>query len=70
MLGGELSPVGVGDDAALGDGDQRVMGVVVLALGEVRLVGGNERNVAGIGKLDQRAFGDALARLPWRCSSM
>ena len=62
MLGGELAAVGLGDDAALGDGDQRIVGVVVLALGEVRLVGGHERNVAGIGELDQRAFGDALAR--------
>ena len=62
MLGGELAAVGLGDHAALGDGDQRVVGVVVLALGEERLVGGDERNVPGIGQLDQRAFGGALAR--------
>ena len=42
--------------------DQRVVGVVILALGEERLVGGDERDVPGIGELDQRAFGGALAR--------
>ena len=62
MLGGELAAVGLGDDAPFGDGNQRVVGVVILALGEERLVGGDERNVPGIGELDQRAFGGALAR--------
>ncbi len=62
MLGRELAAVGLGNDAALRDGDQGVMGVVVVAPGEVRLVGGDERNVAGVGELDQRAFGGLLVR--------
>ncbi len=62
MLGGKLAAVGLGDDAPFRDRNQRVMGVVILALGEERLVGGDEGNVPGIGQLDQRAFGGALAR--------
>ena len=71
MLGGELAAVGLGDDAALGDGDQRVVGVVVLALGEVRLVGGDERNVAWHRRA--RSARPSVTRspgVPWRCNSM
>ena len=62
MLGGKLAAVGLGDDAPFRDRNQRVVGVVILALGEERLVGGDEGNVPGIGQLDQRAFGGPLAR--------
>ena len=62
MLRGELAPVGLGEDLALGDADQRVMSVVVLAPGEVGLVGRDERNALRIGKLDQRRLGRALGR--------
>ena len=70
VLGRELAAVGLGDHAAFGDGDQRVVGVVVLALGEVRLVGGDQRNVAGIGEFDQRGSVARSPGVPWRCNSM
>ena len=61
MLGGELAALAFGDEPALGDAQQRIVGLVILAAGEERLVGGHERNAAGVSKLDQsrlrRAFG-------------
>ena len=45
MLGRELAPVGLGQQAAFGDADQRVMRLVILAPGEERLVGGDERQI-------------------------
>ena len=62
VLGGELPAVGLGDHAALGDADQRVVRLVVLALGEERLVGGDQRNALRVGELDQRRLGRALGR--------
>ena len=60
VLGGELPPVGLGHHAAFGDGDQRVVGVIVLALGEIGLVGGDQRNALGVGELEQHRLGVAL----------
>ena len=54
VLRRELAAVAVGDRAALGDAEQRVMGLVILARGEERLVGGDQRDAARIGEIDQR----------------
>ncbi len=53
MLGRELTPVGLNQQAALGDADQRVMRFVVLAPGEERLVGGDQRDIPGISDIEQ-----------------
>ena len=62
MLSRKLAAVGFGDQPAFGNADQRVMRVVIVALGEERLVGGNERDAAGIGEPDQRRLDGALGR--------
>ena len=62
VLGRELAPVGLGHEPAFGDADQRVVRLVVLARGEERLVGGDQRDAARIGELDQRGFRGALGR--------
>ena len=60
MLRGELAPIGIGDDAALGNADQRVVGLIVLDGGEIGLVGRDQRNALVVGELDQRRFGLTL----------
>ena len=46
------------------------MGLVVLARGEERLVGGDQRNAVGVGEFDERRLDGALASaMPWRCNS-
>ena len=70
MLGRQPAAVLGGDDLALGDADQRIMGGEVVGRGEIGLVGGDQRQVELIGEIDQAGFGRALvARVPWRCSS-
>ena len=61
MLGGELTPIGIGDQPALGDRDQRVVRLVVLAGREIRLVGGDQRNALGVGQLDEHRLRRPLA---------
>ena len=60
MLGRELPAVALRQEPALGDADQRVVRLVILAGGEQRLVGRDQRHAARIGELDQRALGGAL----------
>ncbi len=60
VLGVELAAVGLGDEAALGDADQRVVGLVVGDGGEIRLVGRDQRDVLGISEIDQHRLGHAL----------
>ena len=62
MLRRELAAVAVGDQLAFGDAQQRVVGFIILAGGEERLVGGDERNAAAIAELDQGRLDRALAR--------
>ena len=62
MLRGELAPVGFRNDTAFGDADQRVVGLVVLRGGEVRLIGRDQRGALGIGEFDQHRLGLALGR--------
>ena len=61
MLDRELAPVALREQAALGDADQRVVRFVVLRGGEIGLVGGDQRQALGVGELDQRRLGGALA---------
>jgi hypothetical protein len=60
MLRGELPTVVVGKEPAFRDADQGIMGLVVLPLGEERLVRGNQRNAVPIGELDEPRFGMPL----------
>ncbi len=60
MLRGELPTLVVGEEPAFGDADQGIMGLVVLAPGEERLVRGNQRNAVPIGELDEQRFGMSL----------
>ena len=60
VLGRELAPVGLDHQPSFGDANERVMRLVVLALGEERLVGGDERDAARIGELDERRLGGAF----------
>ena len=62
VLGRELAPVGLDHQPPFGDADQRVMRLVVLALGEQRLVGRDQRDAARIGELDERRLGGAFGR--------
>ena len=60
MIGRELLAVGLGDQLSAGDAQQRVVGFVIVVAREIRLVGRNQRQALGIGKVDQPGFGAAL----------
>ena len=53
MLGGHLPPVGLGDQRAIGDAEQGVMGVMVGAGGEEGLIGRHQRQAALIGEIEK-----------------
>ena len=55
VLGRQLAAVVLADQRAVGDAQQRVMGVVIRSLGEIRLVGRDQRQVAAIGEVEQEA---------------
>ena len=58
VLGGELAAVGVGDQPAFGDRDQRVVRLVVLAGREIRLVGRDQRQALAVGQFDEHRLRD------------
>ena len=60
VFGGELPPSGLGDQPALGDADQRVMGLVVVGGREQRLVGRDQRQTLGVGEVDEGPLGGAF----------
>ena len=60
MLGVDLAAVAFGQHSPFRDADQCVMRFVIGAVGEVRLVGGDQRNVLGISQIDQHRLGHAL----------
>ena len=62
MLGGELAALAVGDELALGDAQERIVGFMILAGGEERLVGGDQRNAPAVAELDQVRLDGALGR--------
>src|SRR5205085_6886200 len=57
VFGSELASIGVGDELALGDADQRVMRFMVVASGKEGLIGGHEREHALVGKGDEMRLG-------------
>ena len=64
MMRGQPLAFLVGDDRRLGDAEQRVMRLVKLAIGEMGVVGCDERQVVPIGQLDEARFGSRLFRRP------
>ncbi len=62
VLDRELAPIGLDQQPPLGDADERVMRLMILAAGKQRFVGGDERDAARIGELDQRGLGGAFGR--------
>ncbi len=60
VLGRERLAVGLDHEPPLGDADQGVVRLVVLARREEGLVGGDERQAHPIGELDERGLGDAV----------
>ena len=60
MIGRKLLAIGLGDQPAAGDAQQRVMGLVIVGRGKIRLVGRDQRNALAIGKIDQAGLGAAL----------
>ena len=62
VLGGELAALGIGDQLAFCDAQQRIVGFMILARGKERLVGGDQGNAAAIAELDQNRLDRALDR--------
>src|SRR5262249_58485419 len=60
MLERELAAIGLGQQPPFGDADERVVGLVILAAREERLVAGDERDAALVGERDQRRLGGAF----------
>ena len=60
VIGRELLAIGLGDQLAAGDAQQRVVGLVIVIRCEIWLVGRDQRQSLGIGEIDQAGFGAAL----------
>ena len=60
MIRRELLAIGLGDQPAAGDAQQRVMGLVIVGGGKIRLVGRDQRKALGVGEIDQAGFDAAL----------
>ena len=62
MLAAQPAAVVLRDEAAVGDAEQRVVRLVHVGVAEMHVVGRHERQVFGIGEIDQPVFGGALLR--------
>ena len=60
MLGAQAAPLVDADIASLGDADQRVMRLEIVWAGEIRLVGGDDRQVVVVGKVEQERLDGPL----------
>jgi hypothetical protein len=60
VLGVELAAVALRHHAAFRDADQRVVRLMIGAVGKIRLIGGDQRNALGIGEINQHRLGHAL----------
>ena len=60
MIGRELLAIGLGDQLAAGDAEQRVVRFVIVIRREIRLVGRDQRQSLGIGEIDQAGLDAAL----------
>ena len=70
MLRRELAALAVGDQPALGDAQERVVRLVVLAGGEERLVGRDERMPREYASSISAGSVSRSAAMPWRCNSI
>ncbi|MBA7479439.1 hypothetical protein ES707_14873 [subsurface metagenome] len=61
VVGRQLVALGLGDQPPAGNTKQRVMRLIIVIAGEIRLVGRNQRQALGIGKVNQPALDAALA---------
>ncbi len=62
MLVGKPAALGLRDDRTRCDGQQGIMGIVVVLLGEIGFVGGNQRQIEPIGKIDQARLNGVFQR--------
>ncbi len=56
MIRRQLIAVGFGNQAPAGDAHQRVMRLIVIGGGKIRLVGRDQRKTLGVSEFDQRTF--------------
>ena len=63
VLRRQAAAVGIGDMRALGDAEQRVVRLVHRGLGEMHVVGRDQRQAACIGEIEQRRLDAPLALL-------
>ena len=64
MLGAQAPPLVHRDIASLGDADQRVMRLEIVGAREVRLVGGDDRQMVVVGEIEQKRLCRPLLRQP------
>jgi hypothetical protein len=64
MLRAQPLAIIVGDGAPLRDAHQRIVRLVELAVGKIRVIGGDERQVVRIGEIDEARFAARLLRQP------
>ena len=62
MLGVDLAAVALGDQAAFGDANERVVRFVIGGGGEIRLIGRHQRDVFAVGEIDQQRLAALLGR--------
>ncbi len=61
MVWRQLLAIGLGDEPAAGDTEQRIMRLVIIGGRKIRLVGRDQRQALGIGEIDQPGFDAPLA---------
>ena len=62
MLGAQAPALIDGDIASFGDADERVMRLEIVGALEIGLVGGDDREIGGIGKIEQKRLDRPLLR--------
>ncbi len=62
MLARQAAAVILRYEAPIGDAEQRIMRLVHRGGTEVHVIGGNQRQISGIGQVDQRRFGGPFLR--------
>ena len=66
VLARQPAPLVLGDVGALRDAQQRVVRLVVVGGGEIDLVGGDDRQRARVGEVEQRGSASISCLRPWR----
>jgi hypothetical protein len=67
MLARQPPAILLRDEGAVGDAEQRVMRLVHVGAAEMHIVGGDQRQVFGIGEIDQLSSAARSSGRPWRC---